>query len=219
MIAFVFALRRESSGLRQRLPHSPLVLDSGIGARCVQATAEKLRQFPSFSDVRWLIAAGFSGGLRPDLNVGKVVLADAVLDPQGERIPTTPVPGLPELARGPLVTTPKLITTAQEKRRLAECTGAVQVDMESFHWARFCQEQQIAFTAIRAISDDVHTEVSPRLLQVLAGEHVRLSRLLAVVLRQPSILGELWRIHRATRQAADALTEVLVQVGALLSDS
>jgi adenosylhomocysteine nucleosidase len=82
---------------------------------------------------------------------------------------------------------------------------AVAVDMETAEIARVCQERQVPFGCLRAISDDLMTPLSPRLLGLLRGGRVAPLRLLAGVVWRPGLLPELLRLAEQTRVAARQL--------------
>ncbi len=111
---------------------------------------------------------------------------------------------------GRILTVPTLVGYPNEKRRLGEQYQALAVDMESAEAARICQEAEIPFTCLRAISDDSRASLSPRLLEVLQEGTVAPGRLAWAVLCQPGLIGELMRLARDTRRAARRLAEALV---------
>ena len=81
--------------------------------------------------------------------------------------------------------------------------------MESAAAAAFCAEHGQPFLALRAISDDASTTLSPRLVRLLGGSRVSVRRLLGTVVRSPAVVAELWRLARSTRKAALRLAEFL----------
>jgi adenosylhomocysteine nucleosidase len=220
----LFALQRESAPflrrftVRRRLrpaplpawlcgpPASPqLVVETGAGPeRCLAAlrwlTTSPLRP-------RLVIWAGFAGALVDDWRVGDVLFADEVTDSRGPLRLDPPLPG--PWRPGRLLTTSRLVGAPEQKRRLAEQHQAVAVDMETATAARFCVEQGIPFRALRVISDDVSTSLSPELIRVLGGSRVSVPRLLSAVVRSPRLVPELWRLARATRLAARRLADAL----------
>jgi hypothetical protein len=110
---------------------------------------------------------------------------------------------------GRLLTSPTLAATPEQKRRLGRDHDAAAVDMETAHVARWCAARDIPFASVRAVSDDVHTELSPRLMALLSGGRVSPWRVLANVARQPRLVGELGRLARNTRRASARLALAL----------
>lgn len=224
----VFALRRESMVFRrtlpyqQRFPGAPcraqfrglpsqtvLMLETGLGAAAMEAALRWCLESPLFVDVpyrpRFVLSAGFSGALQPELHVGDLIVADEVID-AGERawaIPFSEDFPLPQDAiRGRLLTVPELVGDPQEKQRLGTRYGAVAVDMESAVVARLCHEYGVPFVCLRVISDDMNTPLSPHLVDLLRRGRASPARLIGRVLRHPTLIRELWRLARQTRLAA-----------------
>jgi nucleoside phosphorylase len=233
----VFALGRESHYFRRHYrPQRPLkdapcrawlcgtagrqvlALETGIGAaRTEQALVWLLGQ-PVIEDERlqprFVLSAGFCGALQENCHVGEVLLATEAADLEGRGWPVTwPGPALDRpLLRGRVLTVPRLVTTSADKRTLGRDHNAVAVDMETATVARLCTQHNVPFGCVRAVSDDVHTSLSPRLVSLLAGGRVSGWRLLAALALSPRLMGELCRLARQTRLAGARLAEVLEQL-------
>jgi adenosylhomocysteine nucleosidase len=234
----LFALGRESRAFRrefrptQRFPGAPcwarfcgpawlsiLVLETGVGAARVERVLDWLFKAPQLGIVPYrpkvALSAGFAGALDEERRVGDIVLATEVVDPEGNRWPTTWPEELPAgewqppLHRGRLLSTVQMVCTAQEKRALGQQHGAVAVDMESATVARLCSQRRVPFACVRAISDDVNTPLSPRLTSLLRAGRVDPLRLAASVVVAPRLIGELWRLARQTTRAAEQLGKAL----------
>src|SRR5207253_10878797 len=102
-IAFIFALGIESGGLIDRLQGAEtsrhahgieragklggrevVVIESGVGQKAAaRATTEAIK----FYQPKWVISAGFAGGLDENLRRGHIVMADEVVNAADERIP------------------------------------------------------------------------------------------------------------------------------------
>jgi adenosylhomocysteine nucleosidase len=224
--AFLFALRRESVPFARRLRlvhalrHAPcpaarvetarggaIILETGIGADRAAAAA---RWVLEHVEPRLVVACGFAGALSSTLKVGDVLVASEVVEPDGELRWRTAVPiELGDLPVGRLVTAFQLVGRPAGKRSLARQTGAVAVDMESAAIAEACQERRVPCAVVRAISDTLDTELSHRLVALLAGGRVAPWRVLAAVARSPGLIPELWRLAHDTRVAARRLAEAL----------
>jgi adenosylhomocysteine nucleosidase len=234
----VFALGREAAPFyrefrpQQRFPRAPcrarfcgpawlpiLALETGLGPDRAGAAVDWVLGSPLFGNLpyrpRVVLSAGFAGGLGADSRVGDIVLATEIVDSQANCWPTTWPERLPAgrwqppLRRGRIVTVPALASTSDDKSALAERSGAVAVDMESAVLARRCQERGVPFGCVRAISDDVHTSLSPALAAVLSGSRVAPLRLLVALARSPGLIREARRLARDTRHAADRLSQAL----------
>jgi adenosylhomocysteine nucleosidase len=140
------------------------------------------------------------------------------VDAEGNSWPTT-WPGdlpagdwQPPLHRARLLTMDKMVAGVEEKQALGSRHQAAAVDMEAGVIARWCQQQDVPFGCVRAISDDAHTPLSPRLAALLANGRVSLTRVLLNLALSPPLAGEMWRLARQTRQAAEQLGRALGEV-------
>ena len=105
---------------------------------------------------------------------------------------------------GRLLSAPRAIGDPTEKQCLGQRFAAAA--------ARFCAERGIPFASVRAISDEVQTRLSPRLVSLLGGSRVCAARVLVTLARAPGMALELWRLARDTRRAARRLAHALVQL-------
>jgi adenosylhomocysteine nucleosidase len=201
---------------------SVLVVETGVGSARADAALSWLLDRPMLGNVPYrpkvVLSTGFAGALQPGLQIGDVLLATEVADLCGNRWPVTwpgelpPGAWHPPLHQGRLLSAPHLVGRPEEKQALGRQHGAVAVDMETAAVARLCSEQGMPFGCVRAISDDVQTGLSPRLLSLLAGERVSSLRVLAALATKPGLAGELWRLARDTRRAARQLATALGEV-------
>jgi adenosylhomocysteine nucleosidase len=94
------------------------------------------------------IAAGFGGGLSPELKVGDIVVARNFSDcALLEAVASLPA------RTGCLITTKNVVETVLQKKDLGRHTGAIVVDMETASIHRLCAARGIPVLSIRAISD------------------------------------------------------------------
>jgi adenosylhomocysteine nucleosidase len=216
----LFALAREAMFFgcrgRERIPKAPcpawragqlLVMVTGMGAKAARRAADWALALPC--PPRRLIAAGFAGALQPGVPAGSVVVATEVIDGQGGRWPAPWPTSADAWARGRVLTWPRLVCTAAEKRSLGTAHDAVAVDMESAAVARACAERGVEFGCVRAVSDDVEAALSPALVRLLSGGRVAPGRVALALLRRPALGCELFRLARDTRRAARNLAAAL----------
>lgn len=234
----VFALRREAAPFyREFRPHqrfagapcrarfcgpawlTVLVLETGVGAAAAETAVQWLLSKPLLGNVPYqpklVLSAGFSGALRDDFQVGDVVLATEVVEPAGNRWPTT-WPGelpagqwRPPLHRGRLACVTGLVGKAHEKQALGQQHDAIAVDMESAVIARLCSKHQVPFGCVRAVSDCVATELSRDVAELIWEGRVSPLRLTKALLRSPGLARELWGLAKQTRFAAQQLATAL----------
>ena len=207
-----------------------LTLETGMGSVAAEAVLEWMLAKPMLGNLAYrpkcVIAAGFAGALREEQRVGDVILATEVRTASGECWPTTwpgelpPGEWRPPLHRGRLLCAEQLIGDPETKRKLGIEHEALAVDMESAAVARLCQKQGIAFGCVRAISDAVHTPLSPELAKLLSAGRVSPLRLLLLLARRPRIAGELWGLRakqphrrRATQKGARRVAHADTRMG------
>ena len=183
-VVVIFTLEREAAPFLRRNTGAYIWI-SGVGANAARfATHFTIEEWQP----RLVIAAGFCGALVPHLRVGDIVRSPRIL------------------------TVDHLVADPVEKRRLADRHNADAVDMESAAVAAVCAEKGVPFLAVRAVSDDVDTALSPELVKLLSGGNVSLWRAMRALLGRPSLLGEFRRLARDTKIAANNLADALAEI-------
>jgi len=106
-----------------------------------------------------LLSFGLGGGLDPALVAGDLVVADAVIAPDGRRFTTDPdwrrrLRRLPvSLAVASIAGSDRMLDRPAAKAELRAATGAAVVDMESHGVAAAAAARSLPFMAIRAVAD------------------------------------------------------------------
>jgi hypothetical protein len=145
--------------------------------------------------------AGLAGGLAPGLN-----RSDLVIDDQSLPTPNFPHP------RGPIASLDAILSTPAEKAALHRSTGALVVDMENAAARCFAARHATPFIGIRAVSDTASETLNPACLRVVDDQgFLRPARLVATLLRNPSLLPAFWRL-RTTSQAAETLAQEVARL-------
>lgn len=199
----------------ETVPDTFFLMETGVGATAMETALRWCLSAPHFGGMpyrpRQLISAGFSGALQPGLRIGDLVCAIEVVDTHGNSWPAHRPSAWAgcEIAAGRLLAVPELVGDPREKQRLGRQYDALAVDMESAIAARVCQEYQVPFACLRVISDDWQTALSPHLVEMLRRGRVSLPRLAMQVLRHPKLIGELARLARQTRRAAQKMVAPL----------
>ena len=195
---------------------------SGVGMKkAAQATRDLLQS----GDVEALIICGFAGGLHPELEPGDLILADSVgvsniahlryfPDSQmmkvAESLTTDEIPDV-RIQLGPLVTTDCVVTHPEAKRKLAEITEAIAVDMETVGAIRAAQELGIPWLAVRAITDPVG-ESLPLDFNALSNHegNVSYGKVFLAVLQRPAKIPALIQLGKRSSLAANNLAAFLL---------
>ncbi len=191
---------------------------SGIGHE--RAAAAARIAISEFSPAA-LISVGFSGGLREEVAVGDLVLAESVrllrLDPPAPPIACDRV--LLDAAReaaarsghrsfiGPIVTEEAVLLTSQEKRTAGAATSALAVDMETWGAARASADHGVPYLSVRAISDPVSSDFGFDPDDWIASDgSLRIVRGIASLCRRPGTAVALARMAGAAHRASESLS-------------
>ena len=217
--------------LAGRMGSMPLAIAwAGAGEACASRSAEALLR----AGAEALLAVGFAGALAAGLWPGDLLLCTQVMVESGTRwpadsslleamggavperaastCPTPPAARSPSLHWGPLVTLPRVVTTAGEKQRLGEETGALAVDMESAGVARCAAEARVPMAALRVITDDVDEQLPLDFNRCLDSDgQFHYGRLILLLARRPLAVGGLVRLGRHSAFAGRTLASFLAQ--------
>jgi adenosylhomocysteine nucleosidase len=183
---------------------------SGVGAaNASQAT----RALLDGHTPAWVVSAGFSGALLDELKIGDIVVANSLVDEQGQALEIdVGMPGDRAAGRhvGRLLMTDRIVRSVAEKRSLAERHQSIAVDMESLAVARVCRDAHVPCMAVRAISDDLSADLPPEILTLLGDTGtVRLGAAVGALWRRPGSIKEMWRLRETALLAALRLATFL----------
>jgi nucleoside phosphorylase len=156
---------------------------------------------------RLVLNCGFAGGLNPDLPAATVIF-DAE-EPTGLSARLVAAGAWP--ARFHCVD--RVATTAEEKRKLRDATGADAVEMESEVMRTLCAARQIPFAIVRVVSDPADEDLPLDFNRLMtADQNLSYLRLAATLSASPGKIPALLRLQRQTERAARNLARVLTQV-------
>jgi adenosylhomocysteine nucleosidase len=235
-VAFIFALGVESGGLVDLLhdsetsnhPHGVeragklgrrevVIVEGGVGQKAAgRSTAETIK----FYQPKWVISAGFAGGLNETLRRGQIVMADEVTNLAGEtiaidlRLDRESLAATKGLHVGRLLTVDSILREPAERRDLAAKYASIACDMETFAVAAACRQQGIPFLAIRIISDAVDDELPPEIEHLLKQKSLagKLGAAAGAVLKRFSAAKDLWKLREDALKASDRLAKFLVGI-------
>jgi adenosylhomocysteine nucleosidase len=231
-VGVVFALPIEAGGLVDRLAGAigthgagfvareggldgrrVVIVESGAGqTRAAQATeALILGHRP-----RWIVSAGFAGGLDERVKQGDILMADAIADTSGRELAIDFKLGeaSPRVHVGRLLTVDRVIRDPAEKRALGRQHRALAVDMESLAVAEVCSREKVRFLSVRVIIDDVERTL-PRDIDLLVNKQTTAGRLGAAagaIFRRPSSVKDMWQLKEDALVASERLAKFLVGV-------
>jgi len=161
-----------------------------------------------------VVCLGFAGGLQPGLPPGTLVVPDRLLregeggEPleveAGLRAWALEALGDQPTAVGPCLTTDRPVEHPAHKARLAQATGALAVDMETWAVAQTAREAGAPFLAVRAVLDPAGMGLPP-FAMAMAGGRGRWSAI-PYLGHRPLAFLDLLRLAGAYRTARRALT-------------
>jgi len=235
-VAFVFALGIESGGLvdllkgaetsRQKhgMEHAGklggrevVVVDGGVGQKAAaRAAAEAIK----FYQPKWVISAGFAGGLKEELRRGHIVMSDEVTNLEGQSLTIEmsldrqSLTGIKGLHVGRLVTVDSILREPEERRRLAEQHQAMACDMESFSVVEECKKRNVTCLVIRIISDAVDDELPPEIEHLLKQKSLagKLGAAAGAIMKRLGAAKDLWKLREDALKASDRLAKFLVSI-------
>ena len=172
---------------------------------------------------RGLLSFGIAGGLAGEIAAGGLVVADWVILPDGDRLPTAlswreglleALGGDPSALVGPVAGSDRIVGTPAAKRALAAGTGAVAVDMESHAVAVVAREAGVPFMVVRTVSDPAHSRIPDWTVRCVAADGTRRwGAIAAGVIGHPGDLSALVRLAGDSRKAIDCLRRVAGRAG------
>ncbi|MFL6273591.1 MAG: hypothetical protein ACJ74G_00150 [Blastocatellia bacterium] len=157
-VLVVAALKRELAVIARQRHDQLTLLDTGEGPRNAERA---LRAWLSAQRARAVINVGLAGALSPALQAGDLMIAHEVRGPD-RRVDASRSPlfqsaaGFGNVRVGTAVTVDEIVCKATDKRRLAEAFAVSEVawvDMESLAVAAVCDELQMPYLIVRAVSD------------------------------------------------------------------
>ena len=159
-----------------------------------------------------IILAGLSGALREDISNGSAHVATRVIDGAGHSWHPS------GLAKGSLhgpsgltiISTAHTITSTQDKRALAERSGADLVDLESTAFAEAASAAGRRWAIVRGVSEGLH-DALPADIDEWVDEQgrTRTTVVIAAILRRPALVGEVRRLRADSIEAMNAVAEVI----------
>ncbi len=191
----------------------PLTYSAGASAARACAGAERLLAEGAGA----LISFGIAGGLDIGLSPGSLVVADAVVPPEGPSIETDPrwrgsffaclTPG--EATVATIAGYDRVVATVADKRALLDRTGAVAVDMESHGVAVAARAAGVPLLVLRVVADPAARAVPSAALHALGADgRTRPAPLLGRLATRPWELLPLVRIALDSRRALRVLDRV-----------
>ena len=203
------------------------IVRTGMGLENATQAAVRVLRHQSFC---LAVSTGFACALIA-VDVGALLAGYDVALARGQGADVSPMIAVPGIERevvvelvkhgasfghiGRFVSTDRVVTSAAEKRRFAQVTGAIGLDMESAALAAEAHRAQVPFVVVRAVSDLVDEDL-PLDFNLFLRPTGWLKGVAAIVGRPSSLTG-LRRLHRQSRMAAKNLTAFFQRYAAEMS--
>jgi adenosylhomocysteine nucleosidase len=224
-VLIVAALKRELAAIARDRSPTLALLDTGEGPRNAERA---LRAWLDEHQARAVINVGLAGALSASLEAGDIVIAREIRGPNC-LFDATASPlfqtaaRLPQIRIGTAVTVDEIVCKATDKRRLVESVGVNEtawVDMESTAIAAVCDELQMPYLIVRAISDRFDEDLPVDFNRCRdASGRVSSRRVVQAALARPRAFKGLLALKRRADLCADNLAAFIRQLLPLLRNS
>ena len=191
------------------------------GASAARAEAAALRLLAEGCEA--ILSFGVAGGLDLALYPGTVVIAEAIVTADGQRLPTDAnwrnsvrrvLNGSGPLAEGAIFGSDSPLLTVEAKKDMAGKTGAMAVDMESHGAAKAAALKGAPFLAIRAIADGASRTIPPWVMDaILPDGGLAPEKIARALLPKPWMVWGLIGLARANGRALGSLSRVALRLG------
>ena len=188
------------------------VIESGAGRRRAAKAAEAMIEAYR---PRWIISAGFAGGLVASVKRHDIVMADSVSNTAGQRlgidlkIDRNTLPDGVHVGR--VLSVDKVARLPAEKESLGRSHQALAVDLESFAVAEVCRRCGVPMLGIRIITDAMDERL-PADIQRLTEQATFVAQLgaaTAAVCRRPMSFKDMLQLKETALVGSDRLARFL----------
>lgn len=175
--------------------------------------AEAVETACGLEEIEGIVSTGTCGGLDPDLRCGDIFVASEVraLDAGVTYVPQ-PLRSARLFRSGPLVSADRVVSTAEEKRRL-RATGAGAVEMEAAGVAARASEHGLPFFCVRVVMDGASESFALDLnrFRDASGRFSRWGILRAALFHPWVVVPEMILLRRTCAAASRALGEFFAE--------
>jgi purine-nucleoside phosphorylase len=224
VIAVTFALPAESAAfvqlLRGRKRQNEIVLGkidnraieilhTGVGELPCRERLARLLQDRQFD---FLISAGFAGALTDELQPCDLLLAKDFSTASLENLHDVITKWTIHLAD--LYTSPVMVSSMKDRKKIAVETGAAAVDMETKFIARACAERELPLLSLRVISDSPSHPfpAPPNVLFNITRQKTDFGKFAGFFARHPTQVPELIQFAQTIRRARHRLAHALADL-------
>lgn len=195
------------------------VMTSGSGQ---ERAAKAARLLIEAHRPRYVISAGFAGGLVDSVSRNHVVMVERVVNESGDsvsldlQVDRASLDALPNVHAGTLLTVDRVIHSPEEKRRLGEEHGTAIVDMETYAVAKTCASLNTPLLAVRIVLDGVDdrlpTDLEPLMEMDGKGLLFKAGAVSSTIFKRPSSVKDMYRLKEDALVTADHLARFLASM-------
>jgi adenosylhomocysteine nucleosidase len=158
-----------------------------------------------------VLTCGFAGGLNPDLKLGDVIFEGGERKAESGNLEERLLAAGAKPAK--FFCADRIATTAAEKKKLRDETGADVVEMESAAIHAVCAEHGIFCATVRVISDTANEDL-PLDFNALAkpDRNLDFGKLFRALAQSPAKIGALIELQKKTKFAAGKLAAALSKI-------
>ena len=187
-----------------------VIVQQAVGFAKARAATQALIEAHS---PNWVLSAGYSGALQPDMGIGDIVVGNSICDQHDHSIKidmNMEANHKTGLRVGRLLTADELVLKADDKKQLGIKHDAIAVDLESMAVAQVCKELQTRFMAIRALSDDMSEDLPDEILSLM-GETgtMRMGAVVGAIWNRASSMKDMWHLREKAMHASRRLAAFL----------
>ncbi len=186
------------------------LIQCGVGAA---NAARNLTDFLDQVDVKQILVAGLCGSLSPQFRIGDLFIPHRIVSTENSSeisCDTFFKRKQSNHSEKTLLSSSEPVTTVASREQWHAQTGATCVDMESYALAVIAQKRRINFCVIRAVSDDVQSELDPRLFDLLkeSGEP-NIRKVIVHIIKSPKLLLTLYAMSSRANIAMNSIVQYL----------
>jgi adenosylhomocysteine nucleosidase len=194
-----------------------VLVESGAGR---EAAARATQALILGHQPQWIISAGYAGGLSDRVAQGDLLLADEIVNVQGDSLsidfklaPDT-LQSMRNVHVGRLLTVDQVVARAEDKRSLGAQHTALAVDMETMGVAEVCRREKMKFLSVRIISDAVDRTLPSDIDYLVKKKSTagRLGAAAGAIMRRPSSIKDMWQLKEDALVASERLARFLIGI-------
>lgn len=180
----------------------------GVGAAAILRWADQQDQAMRSP----VILAGVAGALTNDVIRGRAYIVSAVHAQDGRHFRPSFRPDLCDPEAG-VTMTDHAVRTPDDRRALADRTGAVLADMESVALAEIAFDRGWSWAIVRGVSDGLQDVLPPQIDDWVDHDgKTNRGKVVRSLLRRPWLIGTAMRLGRHSSRALEAVAERILHM-------